>query len=125
MTKVIATKKAPAALGPYSQGLVVGNLVMTSGQVPINPETGEMPESIEEQTRQSLTNVKHILEEGGSSMDKAIHSTVFLQDLGDFTAMNEVYATFFQGTLPVRSCVQVAKLPKGAKVEIEVIATLD
>ena len=125
MTKVIATKKAPAALGPYSQGLVVGNLVMTSGQVPINPETGEMPESIEEQTRQSLTNVKHILEEGGSSMDKAIHSTVFLQDLGDFTAMNEVYATFFQGTRPVRSCVQVAKLPKGAKVEIEVIATLD
>ena len=125
MTKVIATEKAPAALGPYSQGLVIGNVVMTSGQIPLNPETGEMPETIEEQTRQSLENVKAILTEGGTTLEKAIHTTVFLQDLGDFDAMNAVYATFFEGTLPVRSCVQVAKLPKNAKVEIEVMATLD
>lgn len=125
MTKVIATENAPAALGPYSQGLIVGKFVMTSGQIPLDPKTGQMPESIEEQTRQSLQNVKAVLEAGGSSLDKAIHSTVFLQDLGDFNAMNEVYATFFEGTLPVRSCVQVAKLPKDAKVEIEVVATLD
>lgn len=125
MTKVIATENAPQAIGPYSQGLVVGNMVMTSGQIPLNPKTGEMADTIEEQTKQSLTNVKAILEEGGSSMEKVVHTTVFLQDLNDFTAMNEVYATFFTGILPTRSCVQVAKLPKGAKVEIEATGTLD
>lgn len=118
----IATTKAPGAIGPYSQGITIGELVYTSGQLPINVETGVMPETIEEQTRQSLENVKAILEHAGSSMDKVVKTTVFLSDMNDFAKMNEVYSSFFAEPYPARSAVQVARLPKDAKVEIEVIA---
>lgn len=118
----IATTKAPGAIGPYSQGITIGELVYTSGQLPINVETGVMPETIEEQTKQSLENVKAILEQSGSSMDKVIKTTVFLSDMNDFAKMNEVYSSFFTEPYPARSAVQVARLPKDAKVEIEVIA---
>ncbi|NLJ70129.1 MAG: RidA family protein [Clostridiaceae bacterium] len=122
--EIINTKNAPAAVGPYSQGIKVGDFVFTSGQIPIDPETGEMPETIEEQTAQSLKNVAAILEESGSSLQNAIKLTVFLQDINDFSAMNEVYASFFQGDAPCRSAVEVAAIPKGAKVEIEAIALI-
>ncbi|GAA0694710.1 MULTISPECIES: RidA family protein [Clostridium] len=118
----IATTKAPGAIGPYSQGITIGELVYTSGQLPINVETGAMPETIEEQTKQSLENVKAILEQSGSSMDKVIKTTVFLSDMNDFAKMNEIYSSFFTEPYPARSAVQVARLPKDAKVEIEVIA---
>ncbi|WP_024613425.1 RidA family protein [Clostridium sp. Ade.TY] len=120
--KIIKTDKAPAAIGPYSQGVKIGNLVYTSGQIPINPETKELVTEIKAATKQSLNNVKAILEEAGTSMDKVIKTTVFVKDLNDFSAVNEVYATFFEGEPPARSCVEVAKLPLDAKVEIEVIA---
>ncbi len=120
--KIIKTDKAPAAIGPYSQGIKIGNLVYTSGQIPINPETKELVTEIKAATKQSLNNIKAILEEAGTSMDKVIKTTVFVKDLNDFAAVNEVYATFFEGEPPARSCVQVAKLPLDAKVEIEVIA---
>lgn len=120
--KIIKTNDAPAAIGPYSQGVKVGNLVYTSGQIPINPETKELVTEIKAATRQSLNNVKAILEEAGTSMDKVIKTTVFVKDLNDFAAVNEVYATFFEGEAPARSCVQIAKLPLDAPIEIEVIA---
>ena len=123
MKKVIATAKAPAAIGPYSQGIEFGDLIFTSGQVPIDPATGAMPESIEDCTRRSLENIKAILEAAGSDMSKVIKTTVFLADMDDFAAMNGVYAAYFEGgELPARSAVQIAKLPKGARIEIEVIA---
>lgn len=118
----ISTDKSPAAIGPYSQALVSGNLVFVSGQIPINPKTGEMADTIEEQARQSLTNVKNILTEAGLTMANVIKTSVFLSDLNDFAKVNEVYATFFSEPYPARSCVQVAAIPKGAKVEIECIA---
>ena len=120
--KIIKTDKAPAAIGPYSQGIKIGNLVYTSGQIPINPETKELVTEIKAATKQSLNNIKAILEEAGTNMDKVIKTTVFVKDLNDFAAVNEDYATFFEGEPPARSCVQVAKLPLDAKVEIEVIA---
>ena len=123
MKKVISTKQAPAAIGPYSQAIQVGNLVYTSGQIPINPATGVLVEGcIKEQTRQSLSNVKAILEEAGLSMANFVKTTVFLADMADFAAMNVVYAEFFAEPYPARSAVSVKTLPKGALVEIEVIA---
>lgn len=123
MKKVISTKQAPAAIGPYSQAIQVGNLVYTSGQIPINPATGVLIEgSVKEQTRQSLTNVKAILEEAGLSMANVVKTTVFLADMADFAAMNDVYSEFFAEPYPARSAVAVKTLPKGALVEIEVIA---
>ena len=123
MKKIVSTAKAPAAIGPYSQGISLGSLIITSGQLPLDPATGAFPQGIAEQTRQSLTNVKAILEEAGTDMDHVIKTTVFLKDMNDFGAMNEVYATFFQeGSYPARSAVEVARLPKDALVEIEVIA---
>lgn len=119
---VIVTDKAPAAIGPYSAGINVGDFIFTAGQLPVNPETGEMPATIEEQTRQSLNNVKAILEAAGSNMNNVVKTTVFLQDLGDFVAMNGVYAEFFTDKFPARSAFQVVALPKGAKVEIEAVA---
>ena len=121
--KVISTKKAPAAIGPYSQAIQVGNLIYTSGQLPIDPATGAFPEGgIKEQTRQSLTNVKAILEEAGVSMSNVVKTTVFMADMGDFGDMNGVYAEFFSEPYPARSAVAVKTLPKGALVEIEVVA---
>ena len=123
MKTVISTSAAPAAIGPYSQAIDLGSIVITSGQLPIDPATGAFPEGIKEQTRQSLTNVKSILEAAGLSMDAVAKTTVFLSDMNNFGAMNEVYATFFtEGSYPARSAVEVARLPKDALVEIEVIA---
>ncbi len=121
--KVISTKKAPVAIGPYSQAIQVGNLVYTSGQIPIDPETGVFVEGgIKEQTRQSLTNVKAILEEVGLTMSNIVKTTVFMADMNDFAEMNSIYAEFFTEPYPARSAVAVKTLPKGALVEIEVIA---
>ena len=125
MKTIVSTDKAPAAIGPYSQGIKVGNLLFTSGQIPLDPATGTFPEGIQAQARQSLTNVKAILAEAGVSMDQVIKTTVFLKDMNDFAAMNEVYATFFtEGNYPARSVVEVARLPKDVLVEIEAIAEL-
>lgn len=125
MKTIVSTDKAPAAIGPYSQGVKVGNLLFTSGQIPLDPATGTFPEGIQAQARQSLTNVKAILAEAGVSMDQVIKTTVFLKDMNDFAAMNEVYATFFtEGKYPARSAVEVARLPKDVLVEIEAIAEL-
>ena len=122
----ISTKKAPAAIGPYSQAIQVGNLVYTSGQIPIDPATGAFAEGgIKEQTRQSLTNVKAILEEAGLSMSNVVKTTVFMADMGDFAEMNAVYAEFFSEPYPARSAVAVKTLPKGALVEIEVVAAIE
>ena len=121
--KVISTTKAPAAIGPYSQAIKVGNLVYTSGQIPIDPQTGSSVEGgIKEQTRQSLTNVKAILEEAGLTMANVVKTTVFMADMNDFTEMNAVYAEFFSEPYPARSAVAVKTLPKGALIEIEVVA---
>lgn len=124
MKTVISTKNAPAAIGPYSQGIKSGSLIITSGQLPINPATGSFPSSIEEQTRQSLENCKAVLLEAGANMENVIKTTVFLSDMNNFAAMNNVYATFFDGECPARSAVEVARLPKDALVEIECIAVL-
>ena len=124
--KEISTKKAPAAIGPYSQAIRLGNLVYTSGQIPIDPATGVLVEGgIKEQTRQSLTNVKAILEEAGISMSQVVKTTVFLADMNDFADMNAVYAEFFTEPYPARSTVAVKSLPKGASVEIEVVAAIE
>ena len=121
--KAISTEKAPAAIGPYSQAIQVGNLVYTSGQIPIDPATGMIVTGgIKEQTLQSLTNVKAILEEVGLTMSNVLKTTVFMVDMGDFADMNSVYAEFFTEPYPARSAVAVKTLPKGALVEIEVIA---
>ena len=123
MKQAISTEKAPSAIGPYSQGIKAGNLVITSGQLPLDPATGAFPEGIEAQTRQSLTNCKAVLEAAGATMADVIKTTVFLSDMNNFGAMNEVYAEFFgEGGYPSRSAVEVARLPKDALVEIEVIA---
>lgn len=124
MKTIISTSQAPAAIGPYAQAVENNGLVITSGQLPIDPATGAFPEGIQAQTRQSLTNVKAILAEAGTDMDHVLKTTVFLSDMNNFAAMNEVYATFFtEGSYPSRSAVEVARLPKDALVEIEVIAT--
>ena len=121
--KVISTETAPAAIGPYSQAVRVGNLIYTSGQIPIDPKTGALvEEDIKEQTVQALTNVQSILASVGLSLNSVVKTTVFLADMNDFAAMNEVYSSFFKEPYPARSAVAVKTLPKGALVEIEVIA---
>ncbi len=123
MKQIISTNKAPAAIGPYSQATEANGLVITSGQLPIDPATGAFPEGVQAQTKQSLANVKAVLEAAGTDMDHVLKTTVFLSDMNNFGAMNEVYATFFtEGKFPSRSAVEVARLPKDALVEIEVIA---
>ncbi len=122
MKKQIATTKAPGAIGPYSQGIDVGSIVFISGQIPVDPATGAIAEGITAQTTQSLANVKAILAEAGLTVDNVVKTTVFLADMGDFTAMNEVYASVFTAPFPARSAVAVKTLPKNVLVEIEVIA---
>ena len=123
MKKVISTSKAPAAIGPYSQAIQVGNLVFASGQIPIDPVTGSfVAGGVKEQARQSLTNVKAILDEAGLTLDNVVKTTVFLADMNDFSDVNAVYAEFFAEPYPARSAVAVKTLPKGALLEIEVIA---
>ena len=120
--KVLSTPNAPAAIGPYSQALDLGNMVFVSGQIPVDPATGKMADTVEEQAAQSLANLKAILAEAGLTMDNVVKTTVFLQSMGDFAAMNAVYAEFFtEGQYPARSAVEVGALPRGALVEIETI----
>ncbi|CDC63704.1 endoribonuclease L-PSP [Bacteroides sp. CAG:770] len=121
--KPIVTSAAPAAIGPYSQAIEVNGFVYASGQLPIDPATGAFPEGgVQEQTRQSLLNVKAILEEAGLTLANVVKTTVYLADMGDFAAMNEIYSQFFSLPFPARSAVAVKALPKGALVEVEVIA---
>lgn len=121
--KAISTSKAPAAIGPYSQAIRTGNLIFVSGQLPIDPATGNFAEGgIKELTRQSLTNLKNILEAEGTDMAHVVKTTVFLADMGDFADMNEVYAQFFQAPYPARSAVAIKTLPKNARVEVEAVA---
>ncbi|MCK5736474.1 MAG: RidA family protein [Spirochaetaceae bacterium] len=120
MKSAISTKNAPGALGPYSQGIRAGNLVFVSGQVPLDPKNGDIPEGIAAQTRQSLSNVKGIVEASGCSMDEVVEVSVFLKDMNDFTAMNEVYQTFFTTPYPARAAVEAARLPKDVLIEIKV-----
>ena len=122
---VISTKNAPAAIGPYSQGIKAGNMVFTSGQIPANPATGELVlDDVKKAAAQSLDNVKAVLREAGAEMKDVVKTTVFLKDMGDFAAVNEVYATYFTENMPARSAVQVAKLPKDCLLEIEAIAVI-
>jgi 2-iminobutanoate/2-iminopropanoate deaminase len=121
----VSTKNAPAAVGPYSQAMKAGDFVYVSGQLPMNPETGKMVTgSIKEQTKQSLENAKAILKEAGTSLENVVKTTVFLQDMNDFADMNDVYAEFFTNHKPARAAVEVAKLPLGADVEIQMVAYL-
>lgn len=121
--KALHTELAPAAIGPYSQAINVNGFIFASGQLPIDPATGELAEGgIKEQTRQTLANARHILEEGGTDLSHVVKTTVFLADMADFAAMNEVYSTFFSEPYPARSAIAVKALPKGALVEIECIA---
>ena len=122
MKKVIATTAAPGAIGPYSQAIDTGAFVFASGQIPINPATGTIPEGIEAQTRQALANVKAILAEAGLTVDNVVKTTVFLADMNDFAAMNAVYAEVFTAPFPARSAVAVRELPKKVLVEVEVLA---
>ena len=121
--EIIHTNNAPGAIGPYSQGIIVGDFVYTSGQIPINPATGVMETDIKLATKQSMENIKAILEEAGTSLENVVKTSIFLKDLNDFAAVNEVYGTYFTENPPARSWVQVAKLPKDAVIEIEAIAT--
>ena len=124
--EIITTTKAPAAIGPYSQAVRTGNLLFTSGQIPINPETGEIIEGdTGKQTEQMMKNLKAVLEAGGASLESVVKTTVFLKDMADFAVMNGVYAKYFVENQPARSAVQVARLPKDVSVEIEAIARLN
>ena len=122
MKKVISTTNAPAAIGPYSQAIEVKGMVFTSGQIPVNPATGEIPEGIEAQAEQVMTNIKNLLEAAGTSMENVIKTTVFIKEMDDFGKVNAVYEKYFEGDCPARSCVEVARLPKDVLMEMEAIA---
>ncbi len=122
MLKEISTQDAPAALGPYSQAIEKGGMIFVSGQIPIDPVTGNIPDSIEEQTKQVLKNISSILNIAGLFLGNVVSTTVYLTDLSDFQPMNDVYAQAFTAPYPARACVEVSKLPKGVKVEISVVA---
>ena len=122
--EIISTSKAPSAIGPYSQGIKIGDMVFTSGQIPVNPSTGELVTEIKAATKQSLENVKAVLEEAGSSLEKVVKVVVFIKDMNDFAQVNEVYGEYFTENPPARSCVEVARLPKDCVIEIEAIATV-
>ncbi|MCM1083646.1 MAG: RidA family protein [Clostridium sp.] len=123
MKEIISTKKAPAAIGPYSQAVVVGDMIYTSGMIPIIPETGELENGdITAQARQAISNLIALLEEAGSDAQSVVKTTVFIKDMNDFAKVNEVYATFFTENYPARSCVEVARLPKDVLIEIEAVA---
>lgn len=120
----VSTNKAPAAIGPYSQAIKVGNLLFTSGQIPLNPETSEIPEGVEAQAEQAFTNVKNLIEASGASIDNTVKTVVFIQNMDDFGKINEIYAKYFTEPYPARSCVEVAKLPKGVLLEVEAIVEM-
>lgn len=123
MLKVINTEKAPAAIGPYSQAIVLKDMLYTSGQIPVNPKTGEIPEGITAQAEQVMKNIEAVLSEAGAGFDQAVKTTCFIADMNDFAAFNEVYAKYFTSK-PARSCVAVKTLPKNVLCEVEVIAVL-
>ena len=122
MKEIIATEDAPKAVGPYSQAVRSGNILFVSGQLPLDPDTGTMPEGAADQARQSMKNIKAILEAAGSGMDRVLRCGIFLANMDDFGAVNEVYASFFEGDYPARATVEVSRLPLGALVEIDAIA---
>ena len=122
--KEIKTSNAPAAIGPDSQAIVVGNMLFTSGQIPIDPKTGEIPEGVEAQARQALTNVKNLIEAAGASIDNVVKTTVFIKNMDDFAKINEIYAQYFTEPFPARSCVEVARLPKDVLLEVETIVEI-
>ncbi len=124
MKQIISTDLAPQAIGPYSQATIVGNTLYTSGVIPVDPATGEIPEGSVAQATQAFTNIKKLIEAAGSSMDKVIKTTVFIKEMDDFAAINEVYGRFFQEPYPCRSCVEVARLPKDVMLEIEAICEI-
>ncbi|MDD5503502.1 MAG: RidA family protein [Candidatus Thermoplasmatota archaeon] len=125
MKSAVSTQKAPAAIGPYSQAIKAGNLVFVSGQLPINPATGQLlTGAIEEQTEQVIRNIQSILEAAGASLENVVKTTLFIRDMNDFPKINEAYAKFFKNCPPARATVQVARLPKDAGIEIEAIAAL-
>lgn len=122
MQKVIKTDRAPGAIGPYSQAIEVNGMLYTSGVIPINPATGEIADTIEQQAEQAFTNICNLVEDAGSAVDKIIKTTVFIKNMDDFAKVNEIYATYFTGAFPARSCVEVARLPKDLLIEVEVTA---
>lgn len=122
MKKVISTDKAPAAIGPYSQAIEVNGMVYTSGVIPVDPATGNIPEGSVEQAKQAFTNLSNLLEAAGTSTDNVIKTTVFIKEMNDFGKINEIYAKYFTGTFPARSCVEVARLPKDVLLEVEAVA---
>lgn len=123
-TKIIQTKNAPAAIGPYNQGIVANGFLFTSGQLPINPITGELPQGIELQTKQVMDNLKSIVEAAGTTMEQVVKCTVYIQNMSDFAAMNQIYATYFPVNPPARACVEIAKIARESLVEIDAIATV-
>lgn len=125
MKQQIITENAPRAIGPYSQGIIIGNTVYVSGQIPVDPKTGLMAETVEEQAHQVFQNLTGVLAETGLTLDNVVKTAVFLADLGDFGTVNAIYESYFKAPYPARSCVQVAAIPKGAKLEIECIAVKD
>jgi len=122
--EVITTPKAPAAVGPYSQGIKLGDILFVSGQIPINPETGDIPKSIEEQSHQALKNLQAVVEAGGSSLDRVLKVTIFLTDMNNFGTVNAIYSQYFKEDPPARSCIEVSKLPKDVDIEIEAVAAV-
>ncbi len=122
MKKAISTDKAPAAIGPYSQAIETNGFVFTSGVIPVNPATGEIPEGVEAQAEQAFSNMAALLEASGTSMEQVIKTTVFIKEMNDFGKINEIYAKYFTGIFPSRSCVEVARLPKDVLLEVEAIA---
>ena len=121
MSKVISTDKAPAAIGPYSQAIEVNGMVFTSGVIPVDPQTGVIPATIEEQANQAFSNLKNLIEASGATIDKVIKTTVFIKEMNDFGKINEIYATYFKEPFPARSCVEVARLPKDVMLEVEAV----
>lgn len=121
MQNVISTDKAPGAIGPYSQAIEVNGFVFTSGVIPVNPQTGEMGTTIEEQAEQAFSNLKNLIEASGAAMDKVVKTTVFIKEMNDFGKINEIYAKYFVQPYPARSCVEVARLPKDVMLEVEAI----
>ena len=125
MKKVISTDKAPAAIGPYSQAIEANGFVFASGQIPVNPATGEIPEGIEAQAKQSMENVVNLLAAAGAKPEDVVKTTVFIKDMNDFGKINDIYKEFFTSDFPARSCVEVARLPKDVLIEIEAIAVVE
>ena len=122
--KDIKTTNAPAAIGPYSQAIITGNMLYTSGQIPVNPETGAIAEGVEAQANQVFTNLKNLIAAAGSSIENTVKTTVFIKNMDDFAKINEIYATYFTEPFPARSCVEVARLPKDVLLEVEAIVEL-